>query len=167
MEISVRNAIVSDLPMIIDIRNYYILNTKALFESEPSSFQERLTWFNRYQNKGAYQIWVAEEVDRILGYAFSSPYRSGDSFNYTIETSIYLDPSATGKGIGSLLYDRLFEDLKNEDIHTALAGIALPNDASVALHKKFGFQEIGIFKEYAQKNGKFINSIWLQKMLKA
>lgn len=166
MEILVRNALVSDLPMIIDIRNHYIFNTKALFESEPSSFQERLTWFNRYQNHGPYQIWVAEEDDQILGYAFSSPYRTGDYFNTTIETSIYLDPNAVGKGIGSALYERLFEDLKDEELHTALAGIALPNEASIALHKKFGFQEIGIFKEYAQKNGRYISSMWLQKMLK-
>jgi phosphinothricin acetyltransferase len=164
METTVRNAIVSDLPQIIEIRNYYILNTKALFETEPSSFQERLSWFNRYKNQGPYQIWVADLDDKILGYAFSSPYRAGDYFDRTIETSIYLHPEAKGQGIGSLLYTHLFEELKNENLVTAVAGIALPNEASVALHKKFGFQEVGIFKNYAEKNGKLISSLWLQKM---
>lgn len=164
METIIRNALISDLPAIIEIRNHYIFNSSALFETEPSSFQERLSWFNRYKPHGPYQIWVADQADQILGYCFSSPYRSGDCFNQTIETSIYLHPQHLGQGIGSLLYQQMFEELKNEDLHTALAGIALPNEGSIALHKKFGFQEVGIFKEYAIKKGQYISSIWLQKM---
>jgi phosphinothricin acetyltransferase len=164
LETLIRNALVSDLPQIIDIRNYYILNTKALFETEPSSFQERLAWFNRYKYQGPHQIWVAEVDDRIFGYAFSSPYRIGAYFDRTVETSIYLSPDATGRGIGSQLYSKVFEDIKNENLISAVAGIALPNEASIALHKKFGFEEVGVFKNYAEKNGTPISSLWLQKM---
>jgi L-amino acid N-acyltransferase YncA len=76
-----------------------------------------------------------------------------------------LAPEVRTKGVGTLLYQELFSLLKNEPLHLAVAGIALPNDASIALHKKFGFEEVGVFKEYAIKNCKYISSIWMQKRL--
>jgi len=63
-----------------------------------------------------------------------------------------------------LLYRELFDRLAHERVHVALAGIALPNDASVALHEKFGFAEVGIFREYAVKNGQYVSSIWMQRL---
>ena len=78
---------------------------------------------------------------------------------------MYLDPDFLGQGIGSALYTVLFEALLREDVHVALAGIALPNDASVALHRKFGFTEVGVFHEYATKDGGYINSLWMERRL--
>jgi phosphinothricin acetyltransferase len=69
------------------------------------------------------------------------------------------------KGIGSALYHVLLDSLRSEDIHVAVAGIALPNDASVALHRKFGFTEVGIFEEYAIKRGAYVSSLWMQRRL--
>ena len=77
----------------------------------------------------------------------------------------WLAPEQRTKGLGSLLYEALFTKLKSEPLHLAVAGIALPNDASVALHKKFGFTEVGVFQEYAMKHGQRISSVWMQKRL--
>ena len=79
-----------------------------------------------------------------------------------MEVTVYLDEHAKGKGVGSSLYNRLFTALKIQNVHRALSGIALPNDASIALHKRFGFREVGIFNEYAKKDGHYISSVWLE-----
>lgn len=80
-----------------------------------------------------------------------------------MEFGIYLTGKARGKGVGKKLYAALFEALKGEKVHLVVAGVALPNPASVALHKSMGFSEVGVFDEYAQKNGKYISSMWFQK----
>ncbi len=63
------------------------------------------------------------------------------------------------------MYEALFKKLETENLHLAVVGIALPNEASIALHKKFGFEEVGIFKEYAIKRGQYISSVWMQKRI--
>lgn len=82
-----------------------------------------------------------------------------------METSIYLAIDRKGQGIGTMLYGALFERLALEKLHRAVVGIALPNEASIALHKKLGFSEAGTFDEYAYHNGKYIRSVWMQKKL--
>lgn len=122
-------------------------------------------WFANYKETGPYRMLIYEENGVVQGCAFSSRYRDHFAFDQTIETSVYLSPDARTKGLGSLLYRELFRLLKDEPLHVAVAGIALPNDASVALHKKFSFEEVGVFKEYAIKNGMFVSSVWMQKRL--
>ncbi len=78
--------------------------------------------------------------------------------------SIGLDEASDGQGVGSHLYRTLMSSLGRTSTHVALAGIALPNDASVALHRKFGFTVIGTFREYAVKDGRYISSIWMQRI---
>lgn len=163
--VKIRNAEIDDLGRLTEINNHYILNSNATFDIEAQSPEQRKTWFNKYKNSGPYQLLVAEESGQVIGYAYSSRHRDHFSFDQTVETSIYLAHDQKSKGVGSLLYQKLFERIANENLHLAVAGIALPNEGSIALHKKFGFEEVGIFKEYAIKNGKFISSIWMQKRL--
>ncbi len=80
--------------------------------------------------------------------------------------SIYTSLDKKVKGIGTSLYSELFKKIAGNDLHLAVVGIALPNDASVNLHKKFDFEEIGIFKEYAFFKGQYISSLWMQKVFK-
>jgi phosphinothricin acetyltransferase len=82
-----------------------------------------------------------------------------------VEFGIYLDPRFRGGGVGSALYECLFDQVSSEELHLAVAGIALPNDASVALHRKFGFTDVGVFEEYAVKHGAYISSLWMQRRL--
>jgi phosphinothricin acetyltransferase len=82
-----------------------------------------------------------------------------------VEFGIYVAPASRTAGIGSALYGALLEELRSETLHVAIAGIALPNEASVALHRKFGFTDVGVFEEYAIKNGIYISSLWMQRRL--
>lgn len=99
----------------------------------------------------------------MTGFACSQQYRPSPAFSETVEVTIYLHPDAKGKGTGSALMAALLDTLASQPVRCVLSGIALPNDASVALHQKFGFKEVGIFQNYAQKNGEFISSLWMQK----
>lgn len=162
---NLRYAKPDDLKRLTEIDNYYIANSDATFFVEPRKADDRRDWFSKYKEYGPYRMIVSEENGIIQGCAFSSRYRDHFAFDQTIETSVYLAPEARTKGMGTLLYLELFSLLKNEQLHLAVAGIALPNEASVALHKKFGFEEVGVFNEYAIKNGKYISSIWMQKKL--
>ena len=132
---------------------------------EPRNAEDRRDWFSKYKEHGPYRMIVCEENGIVQGCAFSSRYRDHFAFDQTIETSVYLAPDAHTKGLGTALYTELFSLIKNEPLHLAVAGIALPNEASIALHKKFDFEEVGVFKEYAIKNGKYISSVWMQKEL--
>lgn len=161
----IRPAIIEDLSAIIAIDNYYIQNSICTFDTELRVPEQRIKWFQNYKQTGPYQLFVAEENNKVIGYCCSNRYRDHQAFIKTIEVSIYLDHSYKTKGIGSKLYEKLFTALKDEPVHLAVAGIALPNEASVQLHKKFGFKEVGVFNEYAIKNGVYVSSIWLQKPL--
>jgi phosphinothricin acetyltransferase len=163
--VKIRYARLSDLPALVDIYNFYIENSHATFAEQPVTLEERQEWFLKYKESGPYRCLVAEEAGETLGCAYSSIYRNHPAFRETVETSIYLSPKARGRGLGTKLYADLFDRLKDEPIHIAVVGIALPNDASIQLHKRFGFEEVGIFKEYAKVRDKYCSSIWMQKFL--
>jgi phosphinothricin acetyltransferase len=154
-----------NLLAIVGILNYTAANSTARFETRPVSVAERRDWFGRFSATGPYRLLVARDGDQVLGFACSQRYRDHEAFRETVEVSIALDVSRRGQGVGTTLYRALFESLALEpSVHVALAGIALPNDASVALHRKSGFTEVGTFREYAIKNGQYISSVWMQRV---
>ena len=158
----VRLASRDDLPALVRIYNHYVENSYATFDTEPVTVESRTGWFERFSEIGPYRLLVASEGDRVVGCASSGPYRDHPAFASSVEVGIYLHPELRARGIGSALYDSLLENLRSTDVHVALAGIALPNDASIALHRKFGFTDVGIFEEYARKNLRFVSSLWMQ-----
>ncbi|MEN3305018.1 MAG: phosphinothricin acetyltransferase, partial [Micromonosporaceae bacterium] len=153
-----------DLPGIVEILNYTVANSMASFATRPASVAERRDWFAQFSSTGPYRLLVARRGDLVVGYAGSQRYRDHEAFRETVEMSVALDASCRGQGVGSLLYQTLFDCLAGEPVHVALAGIAIPNDASVALHRRFGFTEVGTFREYAVKNGQYISSLWMQRL---
>jgi phosphinothricin acetyltransferase len=82
-----------------------------------------------------------------------------------VETTVYCDPAATGQGLGSALYGELLRLLGDEGVHRAYAGVALPNEASVALHERFGFREVGTFREVGHKFGTWWDVRWYERAL--
>jgi len=162
VRIGIRRAREEDLPSLVTIFNHYIVSGHITFDTELTSVADRQPWLAGY-GTGRHQLIVAEAEGRVLGCAYSSRYRQHPAFDATVETSVYLDPAERGRGTGSRLYVDLLNRLQSQDVHVAVAGIALPNDASIALHRKLGFEEVGIFKEYAVKHGEFISSIWFQR----
>ncbi len=89
-------------------------------------------------------------------------HRDHPGFSETVEFSVYIAPTHINQGLGAKLYSRLLEELTGEAVHLVLAGIALPNEASIQLHRNFGFEEIGIFDEHAKKWGERVSSVWMQ-----
>lgn len=153
----------NDLSQINDIYNWHTRNGFSTFGKE-TSIEERKDWLQRFDSAKHIAL-VAEVGNEIVGITCSFSYRGGGVFKDTIETSIYLASEWMGKGLGSKLYTELFSRLEKTDVHRVVVGIALPNDGSVAIHKKFGFEEIGVFDEYAYYKGEYRSSVWLQKKM--
>jgi phosphinothricin acetyltransferase len=154
----------ADLPGIVEIFNYTAANSIANFGTRPVSVADRRDWFGQFSSAGCHRLFVARRDGQVMGYAGSQRYRRHEAFTETVEVSIALHVSCRGQGVGTALYRELFGCLAGEKIHVALAGIAMPNDASVALHRKFGFTEVGTFREYAIKDGQYISSLWMQRL---
>lgn len=152
-----------DLSALTDIYNHHVRHGYATFDEVEVSANERRPWWTTYTPTGPHQLFVAVDGDHVLGYATSSPYRMHPAFRQTVETSIYLAPEAIGKGLGGKLYDTLLASLVDTEARRVVAAVALPNDASMALHLSRGFAIVGTFTNYAIKNGHQISSTWLER----
>lgn len=161
--VEIRPGGVGDVDAITDILNHYVRHTVARFETEPFSVEERRRWARPLIAARPPRLFVAVHGGVVGGFACAQPYRTGPAFAGTVEVTVYLAPELRARGVGGRLYERLFDVLRDTGVHRALAGIALPNDASVALHRRYGFEDVGVFDEYAQKNGEYVSSIWMQK----
>jgi len=154
-----------DLQAITDILNHAAANSNATLASEPVTVADRRDWFARFAATGPSRLVVARRGAQVIGYAASLPYREHESFRETVEVSIAIDAASRGQGVGTALYGTLLGWLADEPVHVALAGIVLPNDASVALHRRLGFTEVGTFHDYAIKNGEYLSSLWMELRL--
>ena len=100
---------------------------------------------------------VAVEEGRVTGYAYASWWNTRSAYRHTVECTAYVAPGATGRGLGTQLYEQLFERLRALDMHAVIAVIALPNAASVALHERFGLRRAGLFPEVGSKFGSWVD----------
>jgi phosphinothricin acetyltransferase len=163
--LQVRPATGDDLQAVNDIYNHYVAESHITFDVEPVSMEQRREWFTHYAPAGRHRLFVAEDGGRVVGFASSSRFRPKPGYLTSVETSVYLEPDATGRGAGSRLYESLFKSLEGEDVHRAYAGIALPNPASIALHEKFGFKRVAHFTEQGRKFGRYWDVAWFEKPL--
>jgi phosphinothricin acetyltransferase len=162
---TVRPAISTDRAALLALRNWYIAHSFATFDEIPLSAPALDEWFSSFGD-GPHRLLIAtEEGGDLLGYCSSQTYRPHPAFARTVETSIYVHPRALGRGVGSALYEQLFHSIAGQGLHRALAGIALPNDASVRLHERHGFRRVGVFSEYACKHGRLLGSQWMEREL--
>ena len=159
----VRPAHPSDAERLTEIYNHYVLNAHYSFDLDPMSVAERRIWMEHYGARGRHQLLVAARQGHVVAYVSSSPFRPKAAYLTSVETSIYVDPGFTGQGIGSRLYQELFQRLEAEDVHRAYAGIALPNPASEALHLKAGFVKVAHFTEQGRKFGRFWDVVWYER----
>jgi phosphinothricin acetyltransferase len=163
--VRIRYAEAVDAAALNELYDHYILTTPITFDLEPWSLAQRLDWLQGFETTGPHRILVAEHDGAILGYASSQRFRDKAAYSTSIETSIYCRQGVTGKGIGSRLYGALFEALKGEPIHMAIAGITLPNDASVAIHERFGFVYAGLNHAVGRKFERYWDVAWYEKRL--
>jgi phosphinothricin acetyltransferase len=163
---TVRHARPEDLPALTTIYNHYIVHTPITFDLKEYMPEERRVWLEEHQPSGRYRLLVATDDSGILGYASTSRWRAKAAYDPTVETSVYVRHDAVGRGLGTLLYGALFDAIASEDVNTIVAGMTLPNDASRALHAKFGFSEVGVFSGVGRKFGKYWDVGWFQRTLK-
>jgi phosphinothricin acetyltransferase len=166
MTVVVRDFCTADIEELTALYNYYILKTTITFDLQPYTVQQRQAmWMSHYAHSGRYRLLVAERDGQLVGYATSSRLRVKAAYDTSVETSLYLVAEAQGCGIGSQLYGSLFDALRQEDVHRAYAGITLPNEASMAIHRKFGFEQVGLFREVGRKFDRYWDVVWLEKAL--
>jgi len=155
MSLSIRRARSSDLPALLDMYNYYIENTHITFDLQPRTLEERGCWLAQFHESGRHQCFVAEESGNVLGWASSSRFKDRAAYDTSVETTVYLAPGETGRGLGRKLYEALFGALSREDVHRAYGGIATPNPASIRLHEAMGFARVAAYREVGRKFGRF------------
>jgi phosphinothricin acetyltransferase len=154
-----------DLEAILRILNHYILETHHTFDTRPFAAEDQADWIARFSTDGPQQLLLAEADGRVVGYAHSTPFRPKPAYDTTVETTVYIDPQHTGRGLGRRLLGDLLERLAGTEAHRAIGVIALPNDASLALHRRLGFEKIGVFSEAGFKLGRFWDVAWYQRSL--
>lgn len=154
----------ADYREIVSIYNYYIENTPTTFDLESFTVESRTAWFEQFDLNSRYVCFVAIDQGQVQGYANSSRFRAKAAYDTSVESSVYLHPEAQGRGLGGRLYGRLFDHLgQRKDVHKIYAAVTLPNDASIALHEKVGFEPCGLFKEVGFKFDQYWNVQWLEK----
>jgi phosphinothricin acetyltransferase len=154
--ISFRPAQPIDGAVLARIYNHYIRNSVITFEEREISSDDMAA---RVANVAALSLpWLVVEISgHVAGYAYANLWKERSAYRFAVESSVYLDPSMTGRGVGLALYSELLTVLKTKPVHTVIGGIALPNEASVALHERVGFVKVAHFKEVGFKHERWVD----------
>ena len=163
--ILVRDGSRADLPAVAAIYTHYVLKTTITFNTHvrtPREWQER---YQRHVVAGPYDLLVAERDGSVVGFAETGEFRPKPAYGRTCEVSIYVAPDAGGVGVGTALYDHLLGRLEQGPFHRAVALIALPNDASVAFHERYGFVHRGTLTEVGHKFGRYLDVAFYERAL--
>lgn len=160
--LSVRAATPADAERLAAIYAPMVEQSPTSFEEVPPDAAElerrmlarpRLPWL------------VAENTDDVVGYAYAAQHRQRPAYRWSADSSVYVDPRHHGRSVGRLLYARLIEQMTGLGYVSLFAGIALPNDASVALHEAVGFRPVGVYRSVGFKHGQWRDVGWWQRML--
>ena len=165
--ITLRPAVSDDLPFLHAIYAGHVLHGAASFEEVPPDLAEFERRWRHIAELGLPYL-VACDAGGILGYAYAGPYRPRSAYRFTVEDSIYLDPKATGRGIGRRLLTSVIDGATVAGKRQMLAVIGdSANRASIALHVSLGFTEVGTFRAVGFKFGRWIDSVLMQRALGA
>ena len=179
--ITVRPVTQADLAAINDIYNFWIRTSAANFYVDDFTAEERSAWFaelsqrwralvavdrdsaNDDSDDGDSAVGTGLSDGKVVGFAYSGRVRPRAAYDTSVEVTVYIADGHGQRGIGSLLYDGLFQALRDEDIHRMYAVITLPNEGSVALHERFGFRKAGHFSEQGRKFGRYWDVGWYER----
>lgn len=153
----------ADVPAIAAIYGQAVRASVATFDTTgpPESY-----WHDKLASHDTgHHVVVVEDAGSVVGYAHSSAFRPRPAYDRTRETSIYLAPEAVGRGLGRLAYSQLLALLRADRVHSALAVVALPNPASIALHESLGYELVGTLREVGRKFDRWIDTRWYQILL--
>jgi phosphinothricin acetyltransferase len=160
----IRPATTADAAGICTIYNHYVLETTITFEEAavtPAEMGNRIR--ETLDSSLPWLVW--EELSSIQGFAYVSKWKGRCAYRHSAEVTVYLDPTSNGRGIGSRLYQSLLTDLRQRGFHAVIGGIALPNEASIALHERLGFRKVAHFEQVGWKFGRWIDVGYWQLLL--
>jgi phosphinothricin acetyltransferase len=163
-QLRIRSAALADAESLARIYNFYVRETTITFEELQVSSKDMAARVQGVQSSSLPWI-VAEVAGEIIGYAFAKKWKERSAYRFSTEVSVFLEEGQSGRGIGSELYRRLLAQLKSAGVRTALGGIALPNEASIALHEKFGFVKVAQLHQVGFKFQNWIDVGYWQKIL--
>ena len=156
----IRSAVETDVPAITEIYNYEILHGTATFDIEPKTLEDRLQWFRETQR--AHAVIVAEVGGEVAGWGCLRPFHARAAYRFTAEDSVYVHQDRRGQGVGIALLERLVEIGRANGFHSIMAGMSEGNEASVRLHHRFGFADVGREREVGYKFERWLDVTWMQ-----
>jgi phosphinothricin acetyltransferase len=152
-----------DIPPSVALTNHFIEHTAVHFDRDPQTEAE---WTKAIESKPDRYLWLTAELDGAhAGFAKSGPWRTRAAYDGTVETSIYIQEHARGKGVARVLYKQLLTQLGDLGFHIAVAGMTLPNDTSVRFHQSMGFEHVGVFKEVGREFDSWHDVAFMQRVL--
>lgn len=151
----IREVDLNDAAFIADIYNEYVNNTVITFDTQPVSEEEMRKQIVSISSRFPYYVY--EQEGKVAGYCYVHPWKQRDAYRYTLETTIYLHPSFTGKGIGKALMNRLIKECRLRSYHALIACITVPNEPSERLHRQLGFQQVSRFSEVGKKFNRWLD----------
>jgi L-amino acid N-acyltransferase YncA len=164
MPIEIRDARESDLPAVLAIHNHVIATSTANFSYHAVDLDDRRAFLRARQASG-FPFLAAVEGNDLLGYASFGPFRPHDGYVRTVEHSIYVAPSHYRKGVATLLLPELIERGRAMGKHVMVGGLDAANEASIALHERFGFERVGLMPQVGFKFDRYLDLLWMQKRL--
>lgn len=147
----------------LEIYARYVDGAATSFEEQVPSLAEFTQRIERLSRTHAYL--VAEDDGRIAGYAYAGVHRERPAYRWATECTVYIDPEYQRRGLGRALYTPLFELLERQGYRLVLAGITVPNEASVGLHSALGFEDVGVYRRVGWKAGAWRDVLWMAKQL--
>lgn len=162
--ITLRNATEADLPAILDIYNEVILTTTAVYSEQPHTLQMREAWYHERRAAG-FPVIVAEADGSIAGFGTYGHFRAWPCYRFTVEHSVYVHAGMRGQGISKVLLTEIISLATSAGMHALIAGVDSENAVSLQLHQKFGFEQVARFKEVGFKFNRWLDLIFLEKIL--
>jgi L-amino acid N-acyltransferase YncA len=161
---SIRTAALDDAEQIAEIYNHFVLTSTITFEEEPVAVAEMAQRVADIQ-ASALPWLVATRDHRVIGFAYAHKWKARAAYRFSTEVTVYVRAGLGNSGTGSRLYAQLFAALKAGGTHAVIGGVALPNEASLRLHRKFGFEKVAHFKEVGFKFNRWIDVTYWQLTL--
>ena len=164
MIVDVRDASVADGRACAEVYAPYVRDTAVSFELTPPTAADMAERIVQAQDRHAWLL-AHDETGVLLGYAYAHAYAARPAYRWTCEPSVYVTAQARGRGVGRTLYGALLDRMIARGFRQAVAGITLPNPASVRLHEAMGFEHVGVFRSVGWKQGRWHDVVRMQRAL--
>ncbi|WP_396183579.1 GNAT family N-acetyltransferase [Flavobacterium sp.] len=165
MEITIRPYTENDVPAILAIVNDNILNSTSLYDYSPRTLEKQSSLLAEKVAKN-FPVFVAEIKGEVAGFSLYGEFRYREAYQFTVEHSVYVSEKFKGKGVGGKLLKYLIAHAKGHKIHTMIGVIDAENTGSILFHEKYGFKKVGVIKESGYKFNRWLDSVFMQRILK-